>query len=177
MGSICELFMNTWTISFSNFFLNIYCSWLLYICNLKDLQGKQSHSKIHAYSLSIFNDVIRYSWILWRIFANGNNIRQITIFANRNNINEMKLWQIGIGINSWPKYQQIDSWRIYSQTIRELFANSKLFAEHCSLLSIGSDKITERLQMLLIYPQCGHKEGGKFPNFWWDNHQGKSSHI
>ena len=26
-------------------------------------------------------------------------------------------------------------------------------------------------------PHCRHKEGRKFPNFWWDNHQGKSSHI
>ena len=117
---------------FSNFVSKNIFSWLLYICNLKDLLGKQSHSKIHAYSLSIFNIIIRYSWILWRIFANRNNIRQITIFANRNNIHEMKLWRIGIGIYSWPKYQGIDSWRIYSQTIRELFANIELFAEHWS---------------------------------------------
>ena len=52
-------------------------------------------------------------------------IRQITILANRNNIHEMKLWRIGIGIYSWPKYQRIDLWRIYSRTIHELFANSK----------------------------------------------------
>ena len=52
-----------------------------------------------------------------------------------------------------------------------------IFAYYYSLLPIGSDEITKRLQMWLNKPQCGHKEGGKFPNFWWDNHQGKSSHI
>ena len=31
--------------------------------------------------------------------------------------------------------------------------------------------------MWLNNPQCGNKEGGKFPFFWQDNHQGKSSHI
>ena len=115
---------------FSKFFSS---SWLLYICYLKDLLSKQSHSEIHAYFLSIFNSRIWYSWILWRIFANRNNIRQITIFANRKNIQEMKLWRIGIGIYLWPKYQRIDSWWIYSQTIREIFANRELFAEHCYL--------------------------------------------
>ena len=43
----------------------------------------------------------------------------------------MKLWQIGIGIYSWAKYQQIDSWQMYLRTIRKLFANRELFAEHC----------------------------------------------
>ena len=52
------------------------------------------------------------------------------MFANRNNIHEMKLWQIGIGIYLWHKYQQIDLWRIYSRTICELLANRELFAEH-----------------------------------------------
>ena len=52
-----------------------------------------------------------------------------------------------------------------------------IFALYDSLLRIDSDEITKRLQMGLNNPQCGHKEGRKFPNFWWDNHQGKSSHI
>ena len=52
-----------------------------------------------------------------------------------------------------------------------------IFAYYDSLLPIGSYKITKRLQMWLNHPQYGHKEGGKFPIFWWDNHQGKSSHI
>ena len=114
---------------------NVYIfffSWLLYIFHLKNLPGKQSHSEIYAYSLYIFNIRIRYSWILWQIFVNRNNIRQIKIFANRNNIHEMKLWRIGIGIYSPSKYQRIDSWQIYSRTICELFANRELFAEHCS---------------------------------------------
>ena len=51
------------------------------------------------------------------------------------------------------------------------------FKYYDSLLPIGSDEITKRLQMGLNNPQCGHKEGGKFPNFWWDNNQGQSSHI
>ena len=62
---------------------------------------------------------------------NRYNLRQINIVANRKNIYEMKLWQIGIGIYLWPKYQQIDSWQIYSQTICKLFANREVFAEHC----------------------------------------------
>ena len=105
---------------------------LTFLTHLKRLPGKQSHSEIYAYSLYIFNIRIRYSWILWKIFVNRNSIRQIKIFVNRNNIHEMKLWRIGIGIYLWPKYQRIDSWRIYSRTIRELFANRELFAEHCS---------------------------------------------
>ena len=56
---------------------------------------------------------LRYSWILWKIFKNRNNILQIIIFMNRNNIHEMKLWRIWMGIYSWPKYQQIESWLIY----------------------------------------------------------------
>ena len=31
--------------------------------------------------------------------------------------------------------------------------------------------------MWMNIPQCGHKDGWKFPIFCWDNHQGKSSHI
>ena len=38
-----------------------------------------------------------------------------------------------------------------------------IFASYDSLLPIGSDEITERLQMLLNNPQCGHKEVEKFP--------------
>ena len=52
-----------------------------------------------------------------------------------------------------------------------------IFAYHDSLLHIGSDEITKRLHMLLNNPQCGHKEGNKFPLFWWGNHQGNSSHM
>ena len=62
---------------------------------------------------------------------NTNNIPQTIILANRNNIHEMKLWRIGIGLYLWPKYQRIDSWQIYLQTIWKLFANRELCAEHC----------------------------------------------
>ena len=81
------------------------------------------HSEIYSYALYIFNIKIRYSWTLWKIFVNRNNICQINVFANRNNIHEMKFWLIGMGIYLWPKYQRIDSGRIYLQTICELFAN------------------------------------------------------
>ena len=52
-----------------------------------------------------------------------------------------------------------------------------IFAYYDSLLPIGSYEIIKRLQMWLNNPQCGHTKGQKFPVFWWDNHQGKSSHI
>ena len=52
-----------------------------------------------------------------------------------------------------------------------------IFANYDSLLPIGSDEITKRLQMWLNNPQCRQKEGQEFPIFWRDNHQGKSSHI
>ena len=52
-----------------------------------------------------------------------------------------------------------------------------IFAYYDSLLTISSDEITKILQMWLNIPQCRHKGGEKFPRFWWDNHQGKSSHI
>ena len=115
---------------FSHIFLVIPFSWLFYIFPLKNLPGKEKHSEMYAQSLYIFINKIRYSWILWKIFLNRNIICQITILANKNNIHEMKLWQIGIRIYSWPKYQRIDLWRIYSGTIHELFANRELFAEH-----------------------------------------------
>ena len=118
------------SIFFSKECLKISFSWLLYIFYLKNLPGKQSHSEIHSYYLYIFNIRIRYSWILWKIFVNS----QIDIFLNRNNIHEIKLWQIGIGIYLWPKYQRIDSWQVYLQTICELFANRELLAEHCHKL-------------------------------------------
>ena len=111
---------------FVNFFSSIFFSLLLYIFHLKNLPGKQRHSKIYAYSLYTFNIWISYSWILWQMSVNRNNIRQIIIFANRNIIHVMKWWRIGIGIYSTSKYQRIDSW----QTICELFANRELFAEH-----------------------------------------------
>ena len=40
-----------------------------------------------------------------------------------------------------------------------------IFAYDDLLLPIGSDEITKRLQMWLNNPQCGHKEGEKFPFF------------
>ena len=40
-----------------------------------------------------------------------------------------------------------------------------IFAYYDSLLSKGWDEITKRLQMWLNNPQCGHKEGEKFPFF------------
>ena len=55
---------------------------------------------IHTF-LNIFNKIIRYSWILWKIFVNRNNICQINIFANRINIREMKFWRIGIIFMKW----------------------------------------------------------------------------
>ena len=79
---------------------------------------KQSNSEGYAYSLYIFNIRIRYSWIIWKVFGNRNNIRPITIFSNKNNSHEINLWQFGVGIYSWPKYQQLDLW----QPIFKLFA-------------------------------------------------------
>ena len=52
-----------------------------------------------------------------------------------------------------------------------------IFAYYDSLLPIGSNEITKRLEMWFNNPQCGHKEGEKFPILWWYNHQGTSSHI
>ena len=54
---------------------------------------------------------------------NRNISCHVTILANRNNIHEMKLWQIGIGIYLWPRYQQIDLWWIYLRTTCKLLAN------------------------------------------------------
>ena len=54
---------------FSNFFLIISFSWLLYIFHLETLPAKQSHSEIYAYSLYIFNVKIKYSWIIWKIYC------------------------------------------------------------------------------------------------------------
>ena len=50
-------------------------------------------------------------------------------------------------------------------------------AYYDSSLPIGSDEIIKRLQMWLNNPQFGHTEGQQFSIVWWDNHQGKSSHI
>ena len=158
--------------SLSNFFLIFLFFLLLYIFCLKNLLGKQSHSEIYAYSLYILNIWIRYSWILWQIFVNWNNICQIIIFTNRNNINVMKLWQIGIGIYLSSKYQGIDLCRIYlriicklfakylriirklfanySQIICKLFANIELFADHCP-----KQKILGPLSTLNWYVQLG----------------------
>ena len=62
-----------------------------------------------------------------------NGTVSLTILANRNNIHEMKLCQIEIGIYLWPKYQRIDLWWKYSQTICKLYAKIELFAEHCNI--------------------------------------------
>ena len=107
----------------------------LYIFHLK-IHWAKFHSDIYSYSFCIFNLRIRYSWILWKIFVNRNKICKINIFANRNNIHKMKLWRIEIGIYSWPEYQQIDLWQIYSPTIHKIFASRELFAEHCSLVVV-----------------------------------------
>ena len=120
-----DLLMNNSQIPKTNFFCKIFLFnsffLILLFFHLKNLQGKQSHSELYKFSLYIFNFKIRYSWILWIIFVIGNNIHQITLLANRNNIPEMKLWYIGIGIYSWPEYQQLDLWQMYLQTICELF--------------------------------------------------------
>ena len=42
-----------------------------------------------------------------------------------------------------------------------------IFAYYDLLLPIGSDESTKRLQTWWNNPQCGHKEGKTFPNFWW----------
>ena len=150
MGRIRELFMNIWIFCLSHIFVIISFFLLLYIFLLKNLQGKENHSEIYAHSLYIFLIKIRYSWILWKIFVNRYNIFQITVLANRNNIHEMKLWLIGIGIYLWPKYQRIDSWQIYLQTICQLFANRELFTEHwfwpteCKLCVKGNSCLTGR---------------------------------
>ena len=94
-------------------FLVISFSWLLYIFPLKNLSGRENHSEIYAHSLYTFIIRMRYLWILLKIIMNRNIICQITIIANWNNIHEMKLSRIGLGIYLWPKYQQIDLWRIF----------------------------------------------------------------
>ena len=121
---ISEIFFLSYIILIVSF------SWLFYIFPLKNLPAKENYTEIYAHSLYIFLIEIRYSWILWKIFVNGNIIRQIKILGNRNNIHGMKLWRIGIRIYSWPQYQGIDLWQIYLRTICELFANRELFAEH-----------------------------------------------
>ena len=107
--------------------LYIFFIWKTYLANKVVM-------RYMVYYLYIFNIIIKFSWKLRKIFLNRNNICPITIFTNRNNFHYFKLWQIGIGIYLWPKYQRIDSWRIYLQTICELFANRELFAEHCTVL-------------------------------------------
>ena len=41
-----------------------------------------------------------------------------------------------------------------------------ILAYYDSTLPIGLDEINKRLQIRLKNPQCGHKEGQKFPIFW-----------
>ena len=100
---------------------------------------------------------------------NRNNICQITIFANRNNIYEIKLWRIGIGNYLWPEYQRIDSSRTNLQTIRKLFTNRDLFAEHWTLQQLAAPhfalkKICKKkaLNMWHVKPDTGHLT----PNKW-----------
>ena len=52
-----------------------------------------------------------------------------------------------------------------------------IFAYYDSLLPIGSDEITKRLQVWLKNPHYWNKEGEKFTIFGWDNHSGKCSQI
>ena len=103
---------------------NFFFLTLKYFFSFKNLPDKENHSEIYAYFLYIFLIKIRYSWILLKLFVIKIIIHQIKIFANRNNIHEMKWWQIWIGIHSWLKYQQIDLWQIYFQTICKLIANT-----------------------------------------------------
>ena len=152
MGTIFELISNIWNIcSLIYYFNNFFILTLTYF-SFQNLPGKENHSEIYAHSLNIFLIKIRYSWILSKIFVNRNIICQITIFVNRNTIHEMQLWQIGTGIYLWPKYQQTDLWRIYSRTIRELFANWELFFEHCcdAVLRILNSLVI----MLIHYTLC-----------------------
>ena len=131
-----ELFANYSQISLKKnsliLYIYIYFFFTLIYFSLEKLTGQTNHSGIYAHSLNIFPIKIRYSWILCKIFVNRNIIRQIRTLSKRNNIPEMKMWQIGIGIYLWPKYQWMDSWPINLQTIRELFTNRELFAEHWS---------------------------------------------
>ena len=41
-----------------------------------------------------------------------------------------------------------------------------IFSYYDLPLPRGSDEIIKRLQMCLYNPQCGHKDGQKFPIFW-----------
>ena len=74
----------------------------------------------------------------------------------------------------YSKFKKVWIW-LMSECQTVFFSHS--FAYYDSLLPIGTDEITKRLHMWLNNPQYGHKERGKFPIFWWDNHQGKSCHI
>ena len=116
--------------SLSYFSNNFFSFWVLYIISFEKTTWQINHSEIYAHSLYIFLIKVNYLWVLWNIFVKKNVICQITILANRKHIHEIKLWQIGIGIYLWPKYQRIDSWWIYSRTICELYANREIFAEH-----------------------------------------------
>ena len=75
--------------------------------------------------------------------------------------------------NSKPKF--FKSLNLIAECMQRFIYN--IFAYHDSPLPIGSDKIKKRLLMGLNIPQCGHKEEQIFPIFWWDNHQGESSHV
>ena len=146
-SQISEIFL-----SLIYYFNNFFFLTLLYF-SLKNLPGKENYCEIYTHSLYISLIKIRYSWILWKIFVKRNFIRQISILATRNNIHEMKLWQIWVGIYSWPKYQQIDLWWIYSQTICKFFVNRELFAELCLRLRIFKDFLTKCIYDWMHHPQ------------------------
>ena len=75
--------------------------------------------------------------------------------------------------NCQPKIQE--SLNLIAEWMQR--CSDHIFAYYDSLQPIVSDEINKILKMWLNNPQCGHKEGQKSPNFWWDNHQGESSHI
>ena len=71
------------------------------------------------------------------------------------------------------KFKKVSIW---------LLSECKVFFDHIYAYydlpqPIGSCEIIEILQMWLNNPQCQHKEGLKFPIFWWDNHQDEPSHM
>ena len=107
---------------------------LLYFFIWKTYLASKAIMRYMVCYLYIFKIIIKYSWKLRKIIMNRKIFGQITIFINRNNFHYLKLWRIAIGIYLWPKYQRMDLWRIYSQTICKLFANRELLAEHCTVL-------------------------------------------
>ena len=104
--------------------------------SFEKLTWQTNYLEIISYFICIFDIKIRFSWILKNIFMNRIKSCQIIIFLNENNICKIKLWHIGIGIYWWSKYPRINLWWIYSETIRKIFANRELFAEHFNALGV-----------------------------------------